>query len=103
MTDLGADPFEVRRLTGAEGGGYLVTFPDFTECIADGSTIEEAVSAGQLALAAVIATLEAYGRPIPEPGRGMRPRELPAPAEPAGEHEQILNQCLISKHAAEDR
>lgn len=68
MIELDAYPFEVRRMTAVEGGGYLVTFPDFTDCIADGDTMEEAVEEGQRALAAVIAALEAHGHPIPEPG-----------------------------------
>jgi len=68
MKDLKAYPFETRALTAEEGGGYLVTFPDFNECIADGETIEEAIAEGFRALAAVIATLEERGLPVPEPG-----------------------------------
>ena len=68
MKDASKYPFELRTLTADEGGGYLVSFPDFNECIADGETIEEAMSEGQQALAAVIATLEAKNLPIPKPG-----------------------------------
>ena len=34
-------PFTIRRLSKAEGGGWLVEFPDLPGCIADGETIEE--------------------------------------------------------------
>ncbi len=37
----------VRRLTRAEGGGFLVEFPDHPGCIADGATLEEAISEAQ--------------------------------------------------------
>lgn len=68
MKDIAKYPFELRPLTAEEGGGYLISFPDFNECVADGETIEEAIEEGQQALAAVIATLEAKGLPVPEPG-----------------------------------
>ena len=68
MKDLSKYPFELRPLAPEEGDGYLVSFPDFNECIADGETIEEAIAEGQQALAAVIATLEANGLPVPKPG-----------------------------------
>ena len=42
MAKLADYPFEVRPLTADEGGGYLVSYPDFAECISDGETVEEA-------------------------------------------------------------
>jgi antitoxin HicB len=68
MRDLDAYPFEMRRLSPGEGGGWLIAYPDFSECIADGATVEEAIAEGREALAAVIATLEEKGYPIPDPG-----------------------------------
>jgi hypothetical protein len=35
-------PFEIRPLSKAEGGGFLISYPDFSECISDGETVEEA-------------------------------------------------------------
>ena len=35
--------FEMRPLTEVEGGGYLVEFPDFPGCMADGATPEDAL------------------------------------------------------------
>lgn len=68
MKKLDAYPFELRPLSTEEGGGYLISFPDFNECIADGETIDEAIAEGQSALAAVIATLQEKGLPVPKPG-----------------------------------
>lgn len=60
----------MRLLAEEDGGGYLVTFPDFTECISDGDTIEEAVENGRDALRATIAALEAKKLPVPAPNGG---------------------------------
>lgn len=68
MKKVPSYPFEIRSLTAEEGGGFLISFPDFNECIADGKTIEEAIVEGKKALAAVIAALKDKGLPIPAPG-----------------------------------
>ena len=67
MRDLGAYAFEIRPLSKAEGGGFLLSYPDFSECISDGETIDEAIANGRDALAATIATLEAKGLTPPCP------------------------------------
>ena len=60
-------PIEVSPLPTDEGGGYLVTFPDLPGCIADGSTIEAAVSEARDAFAAwATAETSDKGR-LPEP------------------------------------
>ena len=59
MSKLSDYPFEVRPLSSEEGGGYLVSFPDFAECISDGETVEEAMENGRDALKATIAALKA--------------------------------------------
>jgi antitoxin HicB len=51
-------------------GGYLVTFPDLPGCIADGSTIPEAVENAHDAVASWILTAREFGDPVPEPGTG---------------------------------
>jgi antitoxin HicB len=53
--------FEVRPLSAAEGGGYLLEFPDYPGCIADGETPEEAIREARDALASYLATLEELG------------------------------------------
>ena len=63
-------PFEVRPLADDDGGGYLVSFPDFAECIADGETIEGAIANGRDALAATIAALRSTKLAVPAPNSG---------------------------------
>jgi len=59
--------FEIRKLSADEGVGFLVSYPDFNECIADGETMEEALQNRRQALADVIAALKEAGLPIPKP------------------------------------
>lgn len=70
MANLSDYPFEIRPLTAAEGGGFLISYPDFSECISDGETAEEAMANGREALSGMIATLAALGRPVPAPNSG---------------------------------
>ena len=70
MSKLTDYPFEVRPLSADEGGGYLVSFPDFAECISDGYTVDEAVENGRDALKATVATLKARKLPVPAPNSG---------------------------------
>jgi len=67
MRDLTQYPFEIRPLTQEEGGGYLISFTDFSECISDGETPEEAIQNGLDALAETIAALEDLRLPVPAP------------------------------------
>lgn len=60
-------PFEVRPLSAEEGGGYLVSFPDFADCVSDGATVEEAIENGRVALEETIAALRDAGYSVPEP------------------------------------
>ena len=70
MSDLTRYPFEIHPLSQEEGGGYLISFPDFSECISDGESIEEAIANGFDALSETIAALTEMGLPVPEPGSG---------------------------------
>jgi antitoxin HicB len=63
-------PFEIRPLSEEDGGGFLVSFPDFAECISDGETIEEALANGHDALKATIAALKAKKLAVPSPNSG---------------------------------
>jgi len=71
QTALPDYPFEMRPLAPAEGGGWLIAFPDLPGCISDGSTPEEAIANGRDALESWLATAEAFGDPIPQPGEFM--------------------------------
>ena len=55
-------PFEIKPLTEEEGGGYLISFPDFNECISDGETPEEAMKNGFDALQETIDTTSSGGK-----------------------------------------
>ena len=59
--------FTVRPLTEAEGGGYLIEFPDLPGCMSDGETIEEVLANGSEATQAWIAAMLEAGRPVPAP------------------------------------
>jgi len=70
MRKLTDYPFEIRPLSAEEGGGYLISYPDFAECISDGESVEEALKNGRAALKATIAALEAKELPVPAPNGG---------------------------------
>jgi antitoxin HicB len=70
MSKLIDYPFEIRPLNTDEGGGFLISFPDFSECISDGETVEEALKNGRDALKATIAALKAGGHPVPAANSG---------------------------------
>lgn len=63
-------PFEIRPLSAEEGGGYLISYPDFSECISDGETVDEAIANGRDALAETIAALKSKDLPVPAPNSG---------------------------------
>lgn len=45
-------PFELRPLTKAEGGSWLITWPSLPGCMSDGETPEAAIENGKDAFAA---------------------------------------------------
>jgi len=65
-------PFEIRKLTKEEGGGWLITFPDLPGCMADGETIEEAVKNGEDAARSWLATAQEFGDSIPQPSKPIK-------------------------------
>ncbi len=71
-TELGESPrFIVRPLSREEGGGYLVEFPDYPGCIADGETPEQALSEARDALTSYLKTLHELGRPVKVAAEGV--------------------------------
>ena len=70
MRKLDDYPFEIRPLSLEEGGGFLISYPDFSECISDGETVEEALSNGKDALKSTIATLKSRNLSVPAPNSG---------------------------------
>jgi antitoxin HicB len=70
MRDLSQYPFEIRPLSEEDGGGFVISFLDFSGCISDGETVEEAIQNGLDALQETIAALESMNLTVPEPGSG---------------------------------
>jgi antitoxin HicB len=107
--DLDAYPFVVRRLTGDEGGGYLVEYTDVPYCIADGKTAGEAIRHGREALEACLVTIAESGRPIPAPEskgssgqwRQRVPRSLHARLVERAEREGVSLNALVVALIAE--
>jgi antitoxin HicB len=62
-------PFEIRPLSAEEGGGFLISYLDFSDCISDGETVEEAKTNGEIALKATIEALNARNLPVPRANR----------------------------------
>ena len=60
--------WRIESLKEEDGGGFLITFPDFSECISDGETPEEAIRNGLDALHETIMALESAGHSVPKPG-----------------------------------
>ena len=60
-------PANITPLAKADGGGWLITYPDLPGCVSDGDTQQEAITNGADAIQSWIAANEAEGRPIPEP------------------------------------
>lgn len=63
-------PFGLRSLADAEEGGWLVSFPDFPGCMADGETPEQAMAEARDARCTVMAVYRDAGRPLRKPGDG---------------------------------
>ena len=63
-------PFEIRPLSAEEGGGFLISYPDFSDCLSDGEIVEEALANGVDALKSMIAALKSKEWPIPAPNNG---------------------------------
>lgn len=48
----------------------MISYPDFSDCISEGETVEEALAHGQDALKSTIAALKAKALPVPAPNGG---------------------------------
>jgi antitoxin HicB len=57
----------ISQLPTADGGGFLITFPDLPGCMSDGETEAEAVANGKDAFKSWVAARKDSGKQIPEP------------------------------------
>jgi antitoxin HicB len=108
--DTSAYPFAIRPLSEAEGGGYLIEFPDVPGCLSDGETPEEAIRNGRDALKACLATMREFGASLPEPAsstassgqwRQRVPRSLHARLVRRAEQEGVSLNTLVTALVAE--
>lgn len=76
MNNLDEYPYEIRPLTQDEGGGFLISYPDFSVCISDGETVEEAIANGRDALIATITALQLENLPVPAPHSGIKKSKI---------------------------
>ncbi len=60
-------PAEIRKLSKADGGGFLITYPDLPGCMSDGDTVEEAFKNGADAVKDWIKARKKLGKAIPPP------------------------------------
>jgi len=101
--------FEIRPLTAGEGGGYLIEFPEYPGCVADGETPEEAMREGRDALTSYLRTLKELGRSVPPPGedaytgqwRQRVPKSLHAALSRRAEREGVSLNMLVTVLLAE--
>ena len=105
--NLDAYRFTVRPLTRAEGGGFLVEYPDIPGCMSDGATVEEAIAHGKEALRDTIAVFREVGRKPPHPAqeaaqwRQRLPRTLYANLTRQAENEGVSINSLVTAIIAE--
>ncbi len=101
-------PFEMRPLNEAEGGGWLISFPDLPGCISDGETPEEAIENGKDAMACWIQASKEAGREIPNIGERSSgkfvtriPKSLHVRLVSRAKQEGVSMNALVSAFIAE--
>jgi antitoxin HicB len=70
-------PILLRKLSEAEGGGYLAEFPDLPGCMADGATPEEALLESQGALKSYLASAKKHADKLPAPTESVWRQRAP--------------------------
>jgi len=100
-----AYPVLVRKLTQAEGGGYLAEFPDLPGCMADGETPEQALRESQDALRSYLASVKAHGDSLPAPAEALwrqrAPKSLHRRLKIEAEREGVSFNTLVISMLAE--
>ena len=99
--------FTVRPLSAAEGGGYLVEYPDIPGCMSDGETIAEAIANGREALRDCLEVFRESGRKPVRPGieaaqwRQRLPRTLYAKLTRQAQREGVSINSFVTAIIAE--
>ena len=85
-------PINIAPVPADEGGGYMISFPDLPGCIADGQTLDEAITKARDAFKAwVMAEQEDQGQvPIPKTYGGQFVQRIPKSL-----HQQLAKRAEI--------
>ncbi|MGH9582147.1 MAG: type II toxin-antitoxin system HicB family antitoxin [Bryobacteraceae bacterium] len=98
-------PVVIRKLSKAEGGGYLAEFPDLPGCMADGETPEEAIRESRDALASYLDSIKKHGDALPSPAQGVwrqrAPKTLQRRLQAVAEREGVSFNTLVISILAE--
>jgi antitoxin HicB len=106
-TLIQAYPFTIRPLTGDDGGGFAIEYPDLPGCISDGNTPEDALKHGAHAVKAYLRSCVKHGDPIPQPStasgqwRQRVPRSLHARLVVRARQEGVSLNTLVTALIAE--
>jgi antitoxin HicB len=103
-------PFTIRPLSNADGGGFLIEYPDLPGCHSDGETPEQAIVNGRDAVRSYLASCRKHGDPIPKPNppaassgqfRLRMPKSLHARLAARAESEGVSLNMLVVAAAAQ--
>ena len=65
LANIDKYPFTIRPLSNADGGGFLIEYPDLPGCHSDGETPEQAIVNGRDAVRSYLASCRKHGDSIP--------------------------------------
>jgi len=91
LANIDKYPFTIRPLSNADGGGFLIEYPDLPGCHSDGETPEQAIINGRDAVRSYLASCRRHGDPIPKPR---------APAGSSGQFRVRMPKSLHARLAA---
>ena len=100
-------PFTIRPLSEAEGGGFVIEYPDLPGCISDGETPEQALENGWDAVKAYLLNCAKHGDAFPRPSaasgqwRQRVPRSLHARLVAKARQEGVSLNTLVTAMIAE--
>jgi antitoxin HicB len=110
LANIDKYPFTIRPLSNADGGGFLIEYPDLPGCHSDGETPEQAIVNGRDAVRSYLASCRKHGDPIPKPSspsgssgqfRLRMPKSLHARLAARAESEGVSLNMLVVAAAAQ--
>jgi antitoxin HicB len=110
LANIDKYPFRIRPLSNADGGGFLIEYPDLPGCHSDGETPEQAIVNGRDAVRSYLASCRKHGDPIPKPSspagssgqfRLRMPKSLHARLAARAESEGVSLNMLVVAAAAQ--